>query len=216
MLVASSVRSYRKKSDRLQRLSMGEARARLYGGENRRGRQAFTTGASIMRSGHRPWLGTAGAALAAILASSSVAADSHRSSYAKLVGTWRVEIATYNCTTGVESPAFKSLLTFGPGGTLAETTGNPVFLPGQRGPAQGSWRSTGPGSYYAAMEAFIQFDSEPRGPIPAFRRGSQRIEQTITFTAKNRFASQAFVYFFDAGGTPLVAGCARATGERFK
>jgi hypothetical protein len=130
-------------------------------------------------------------------------------------GTWRVDVTLYNCSTGVESPAFKSFLTFGAEGTLVETTANAAFQPGQRSPGHGEWYRTGRGRYFAASEAFILFNSDAHPPVPAFHRGSQRIEQGIEMQGRNAFTSDATVYFYDEGGTVLGSACASAKAKRF-
>ena len=133
----------------------------------------------------------------------------------KLEGTWRVDVTLYNCATGVEAKPFKSFLTFGAEGTLVETTANPAFQPGQRSPGHGDWYRTGRNSYFAASESFIIFSSEAHPPVPAFHRGSQRIEQDIEMQGRNAFTSEAVVYFYDEAGAVLVTACARARADRF-
>jgi hypothetical protein len=140
----------------------------------------------------------------------------HVRAAAALVGTWQVQVTTYNCMTGVENPAFPAYLTFGVNGTLVETTANPAFVAGQRSPGHGSWARTGRNSWRAVSEAFLLFSSAAHGPFPGFSQGVQRLEQSIEFTAHNRISSEATVQFFDAGGTLLLSGCARAVGTRFE
>jgi hypothetical protein len=133
-----------------------------------------------------------------------------------LVGTWRVQVTTYNCSTGVENPAFPAYLTFGADGTLVETTANPAFVAGQRSPGHGSWQRTGRNSWRAASEAFLLFGSTAHGPFPGFAAGVQRLEQSIEFTGRDRISSEAFTEFFDTAGAVTLSGCARAVGTRFE
>ena len=51
-----------------------------------------------------------------------------------LEGSWTVKVTQHNCATGdpVGEP-FLSLLTFSRGGTLVESTANPMFFPAVRG-----------------------------------------------------------------------------------
>jgi hypothetical protein len=138
------------------------------------------------------------------------------------VGTWRVTVTTFNCATRIENPPFVSLLTFGADGSLIETTSSPQFRPGQRSTGHGLWERTGPVSFRAFSEAYIQFttDPAPPPPAPALQRGRQVIDQGIQMTSRDTFASDASVFFFDstAPGTtaPYFTGCARASGVRFE
>src|SRR6266700_7161131 len=47
-----------------------------------------------------------------------------------LVGTWLFQVSIQDCNTGVPvGQPFLSLLTFAQGGTMTETTANPMFFP---------------------------------------------------------------------------------------
>ncbi len=159
-------------------------------------------------------LGVAALAGSATIFSASKAASAepvHRS----LTGTWLVTIQQYDCSGGTDlGLPFQSLLTFGPGGTLIETTANPAFAPGQRGPGHGTWDRSGFDSIRAVSEAFILFTTSAHGPVPEFDTGRQRIEQYIEFSGGDQFNSEATVSFTDPSGTVLRSGCARATGAR--
>lgn len=133
-----------------------------------------------------------------------------------LVGTWRVQVTTYNCATGVGNPAFPAYLTFGSDGTLVETTANPAFVAGQRSPGHGNWERTGHNSWRAVSEAFLLFSSTAHGPFPGLGQGVQRLEQSIEFTGRDRISSEATVEFLDTAGTVTLTGCARAVGTRFE
>jgi hypothetical protein len=161
--------------------------------------------------------GVLAAAMAFVLATGpTVHAHGQDTRPAGLVGTWRVQVKTYNCATGVENPAFAAYLTFGVDGTLVETTANPAFLAGQRSPGHGSWERTAHNSWRAVSEAFILFPSTAHGPFPGFAQGVQRLEQSIEFTGHDSISSEATVEFQDAAGTVTMAGCARAVGVRFE
>lgn len=152
-----------------------------------------------------------------ILGSGWGAAQDERSEGSKsgIVGTWRVQVTTYDCATGRQNPPFASMLTFGEGGTLIETTSSPAFQPGQRSPGHGIWKHLGGHNYSAASEAYILFDSAPHPPAPVFSRGTQRIAQAVEIE-DDRFESVASVEFRDVHGNLLTSGCANAVGERFK
>lgn len=129
-----------------------------------------------------------------------------------LTGTWRVTVTTYDCATLVQNPSFKSLVTFNIDGTMIETTSAPLFQPGQRSSGYGFWERTGRNFYRAVSEAFIQFPSPPMGP--PLKRGSQRIDQGITFQDRNHWTSHATTAFSDESGTVVLAFCASASAER--
>jgi hypothetical protein len=135
-----------------------------------------------------------------------------------LVGSWRVAITPYDCVTLAVSPiTFNSMLTFGAGGTVLETTSNTFFAPGQRSPGHGYWERTGPNFYHSVIEAFIVFSTPlPPPPMqPAYQRGLQRLTQGIEMQNVNRWTSHALVDFFDVGGTRVPpSGCAKAVGIR--
>jgi hypothetical protein len=133
-----------------------------------------------------------------------------------LTGTWRVEVTTYNCKTGVANAPFTSFLTFEASGTLTGTTANSVFLPGQRSTDHGVWKRAGRNYFMAASEAFIEFSTPTTAPTPSLVRGSQRIEQSIELTGADSFRSDATLTFRDVGGTVVLSGCAWATAQRFQ
>jgi hypothetical protein len=135
---------------------------------------------------------------------------------ARLQGTWRVEVTTYNCSTLLEGKPFISFLAFGADGSLIETTSNPAFLPGQRSGGFGYWERTGRNFYHMVSEAFIQFGSDARGPIPAFKRGTQKLDGGLEMTGRDAFSVDSTVTFFDEAGAVVMAGCAKAVGTRFE
>ncbi len=130
-----------------------------------------------------------------------------------LEGTWAVTITQVACPNGpaVASP-FQSLLTFDRGGTMTETTANPMFVqPVFRGPGHGVWSHTGLRTYSSDMDAFITVN----GTLAKIQKISQTIEMgddPNTFTT-----SEASVQFFDPTATVLLgSGCATATGQRIE
>jgi len=125
-----------------------------------------------------------------------------------LEGTWQVAVTQYDCETGAQvGGPFQSLLTFARGGTLTETTANPMFYPSERGPGHGVWREI-EGGYSASSVAFITLN----GALTT----TQTITQKITMRDDpNRFSSQAQVQFFNPAGSLIRSGCAAAVGERF-
>jgi len=141
---------------------------------------------------------------------------------APLEGTWVVSIKPYSCATGIDVPNVSpvvSYLTFGAGGTYLETTSNPAFEKGQRGPGHGSWERTGRTTYRAVFQAFILFDSASvNGAPPRYVRGHQRIDQGIEMQDNDHWTSTASVQFFAVGSsTPIPpSGCARATATRME
>jgi hypothetical protein len=141
--------------------------------------------------------------------------DSDNWRFEGLAGTWRVQVTTYNCKTGVANAPFASFLTFDALGTLTGTTANSVFLPGQRSPDHGVWKRVGWNYFSATTEAFIQFSTPPTSPTPPLVRGVQRIEQGIELTGRDSFHSEATLTFFDEAGSVVLSGCARASAQRF-
>jgi len=130
---------------------------------------------------------------------------------AGLTGSWWVTVTLYDCNTGVKRPPFTSILLFERGGTLAETTRNPTFQPGQRSTGFGTWSQSQNSTYRASDWAFIQFTAGP------FQLGTQKIQHTISLNNHgSAFTDDASVYFYDAAGTLVQQGCATATGSRLR
>jgi hypothetical protein len=128
-----------------------------------------------------------------------------------LEGTWVVTVTQQVCPNGpAVAPPFKSLLTFNAGGTMTETTDNPMFFPALRGPGHGVWSHTGRHTYSSDTTAFVTLN----GAIAK----TQKISQTIEIgDDPNQFTTtEASVQFFDPLGNLLVSGCATATGQRFE
>ena len=128
-----------------------------------------------------------------------------------LTGSWWVAVTLYDCNTGAKRPPFSSILLFDRGGTLAESTRNPGFQPGQRSPGFGTWSQSLSSTYQASDWAFIQFTAGP------FQAGTQKIQHTITLNNDgSAFTDDASVYFYDVTGTLIQQGCATATGTRLQ
>jgi hypothetical protein len=155
------------------------------------------------------------ALVCAASAGGATANASGQQSFRWLTGTWRVQVATYNCQTGVTNPPFASVLTFDAFGNLTGTTANAIFLPGQRSPDHGVWKRVGWNYFSAASEAYIQFSTPATSPPPRLTRGVQRIEQGIEMTGPDSFTSEATLTFFDEAGAVVLTGCAKATAQRF-
>jgi len=128
-----------------------------------------------------------------------------------LEGSWTVKVTQHNCATGdpVGEP-FLSLLTFSRGGTLVESTSNPMFFPAVRGDGHGVWSPTGRQTYRALSIAFITLNGE--------LAKTQTITQKIEMGADpNTFeVPSASVVFVPADGGPTITGCATATGKRIE
>lgn len=132
-----------------------------------------------------------------------------------IVGTWRMTVTLYDCTTGAERPSFQSMLSFAEGGILTGTTANPAFQPGQRSPDHGIWTAVGDHTYEFLTEAYILFTTQPNPPVPGFPRGVQRITQTAEVNG-DQLTTNGSAEFFDAAGNLVMSGCAKAVGERMK
>ena len=137
---------------------------------------------------------------------------------APLEGTWVVTIRPISCANGADVsgiPPVVSHLTFAHGGTMTEATSNPALGQGARGPGHGYWERTGRTSYQFAFQAFLN------APLPPYKTGLQRIEQTVELHTGDNWTASGPVQFFETfdlstapGLKPYRAGCARATGVR--
>ncbi len=126
----------------------------------------------------------------------------------RLEGSWTFQIALQDCTLGTPIGApFFSLLTFARGGTVLETTSNPMFFPAVRGPGHGVWKHTGGANYEATTTAFITVN----GALTRTQTITQGIELTGEDTLKT---TSAAVKFYSPAGALLGSGCAAATGTR--
>lgn len=130
---------------------------------------------------------------------------------ARLQGTWVVTVTQRDCTSGAQLGApFLSLLTFAKGGTMTETTSNPMSFPAERGPGHGVWSQISRHRYSASSIALITLN------------GALTTLQTITQTIKigddpDQFqTTKVHVEFFTPAGTLVRSGCATATGARYR
>jgi len=141
-----------------------------------------------------------------------------------LVGTWQVRVTPYVCGSDpivtLPQNTVDWYVTFGAGGTLLETNSNPRFMPGQRSPGHGHWERVGRRTYAAALQAFIQFTTEPFTPA-GYLRGTQRFDMEIELvdadrwtSIADRWTSLAVVTFHDSGGNKYRSGCAVSEAVR--
>ena len=128
----------------------------------------------------------------------------------RLVGSWIFQISLQDCSLGTPIGApFFSLLTFNRGGTVTETTANPMFFPAVRGPGHGIWKHDGHYHFEAATTAFITVNG-------ALTR-TQTITQTIELQGDDSLkTTKASVKFFSPSGSLLMTGCAAATAKRME
>jgi hypothetical protein len=149
-------------------------------------------------------------ALATTLCLTSIAASAQGddSNGKRLEGSWKVQIVVTDCNLGTAlTPPFLSLLTFGRGGTLVETTSNPSFYPAVRGPGHGVWAVAPGGAFQATSTAFITLN----GVLQRI----QTIDQTIELISHDVLhTTSATVTFYNPAGGVLAQGCASATGTR--
>jgi hypothetical protein len=153
-----------------------------------------------------------GAAYSLLLAQAARAqADDRHFGPRRLEGSWTVEVMQRNCETGeaLGNP-FLSMLTFGGGGTLLETTSNPMFFPAVRGPGHGGWSYAGGDTFKAVSVAFITSNGV-LVKIQTIRQTVEIAEDSDTFTTPS-----ASVEFVSVGGGPIINGCATATGKRIE
>ena len=84
-----------------------------------------------------------------------------------------MQVTLRNCSNGNPlGPPFQSLLTFGVGGTLTETTSTSMFFPAERGPGHGVWNRSGGNAYTASSIAYITLN----GVLSMKQRIDQRIQ----------------------------------------
>lgn len=143
---------------------------------------------------------------------------SHSDSNARrLEGTWLVTVTLRVCATGAPLSSVNSLVTFNPGGTMAESVGAGGFAPGQRSDGHGEWKHNGGGSYSQRFVALIRFDTPPNPPAsPGFQAGWQTVTHTIDLVDADNLTSSGTNEFFDAAGNTYRRGCSTAVGHRFQ
>ncbi|MDR3774287.1 MAG: hypothetical protein P4L26_13110 [Terracidiphilus sp.] len=127
-----------------------------------------------------------------------------------LVGSWTVQVTQVNCQNGAAlgSP-FLSLLTFERGGTIVETTSNPMFFPALRGPGHGVWTHDRQG-FKAVSVAFITLN----GVLTKTQTITQWIE--IGRDGDSFTTTSASIVLVPEGGSPTITGCATAAGKRIE
>jgi hypothetical protein len=153
-----------------------------------------------------------GAASTLLLAqAASVQAEDRDFGPRRIEGSWTVEITQRNCETGeaLGNP-FLSMLTFSGGGTLVETTSNPMFFPAVRGPGHGAWTYAGARTFKAVSVAFITLNGV-LVKTQTIRQTIEMAEGSDTFTTPS-----ASVEFVPVAGGPTITGCASATGKRIE
>ncbi len=146
---------------------------------------------------------------AAALAILPPGALAQKNSQHHLEGTWSVQVTQRDCSTGAPlGVPFLSLLTFAHGGTMTETTSNPMFYPAVRGPGHGVWQHFN-GRYQASSIALIT--------VNGVLTQEQIIRQNIQMgNYPNLFqTTSASVEFYTPAGTLVRKGCATAQGTRF-
>ena len=179
------------------------------------------------------WTGLALGCLAVTLFAASpmtagTTQDAGHTSDPKLVGTWVVQVTLRDCTSGAPlRPAFNSLVTFNPGGTIAESTAGHAFAPTQRTNAHGTWTRLPGGSYSQRMIALLLFDTpanlpgtpgfDPALPVtPGFFAGWQTLSHTARMTDEDHSESEGTNAFYKSDGTLYRTGCSTAVAQRFK
>lgn len=135
-----------------------------------------------------------------------------------LVGTWVVQVTQRDCSSGAPlGVPFYSLLTFNQGGTMTETTANPMFFPAVRGPGHGGWSQVKGGGYGEASDRRYQANSLALITANGVLTQEQIIRQNIQMgNNPNTFqTTSASVEFYQPDGTLIRKGCATAQGTRF-
>lgn len=148
-----------------------------------------------------------------LLAQSALAqSEDFKSDAKRLEGTWIVQVTQHDCQSGATLGApFLSLLTFARGGTMTETTSNPMLAPPiVRGPGHGVWSYKGGRRYRASSIALITVN----GVLAKSQVITQRIE--LKNGLDDFDTTKVSVQFFDPAGNLLMTGCATATGKRFE
>jgi hypothetical protein len=136
-----------------------------------------------------------------------------------LAGPWSVTVSLTDCH-GNPKGTFPSIVMFSRGGTVTESTFNPAFDHGQRGPGLGVWWLNEDGTYSSTDVAYILFTSAVYSPGPppiGFAAGTQKITHRITLSSDaSNWSDIAQVQFFDINHNPLNHACATATAVRLQ
>jgi hypothetical protein len=159
------------------------------------------------------WKGRAAIAFAGclvLLLAGGAAAQTRNSALPQLQGTWAVTVTQQDCESGTQiGNPFLSLLTFAQGGTMTESTSNPMFYPAERGPGHGIWKQVGQKTYTASSIALITLN----GALTTVQTISQTIQ--IGDDPDAFQTTKAKVKFLAPNGAVLRTGCAAAAGARF-
>lgn len=146
----------------------------------------------------------------------------------RIVGTWFIEVTLRNCATAAALGSFNSLTTFHEGGTLSESTSNPTFAIGQRGPGHGNWTAEGHRTYKGQIVSLINFYSPPKNlpGTPGFNPTMPIVPEffpgwgTVTFTSELSDADHGTAVsttaFYKADGTLYMRGCSTTASQRFE
>lgn len=79
-----------------------------------------------------------------VVSTQFAAAENERWEGRKLEGSWVVQVALHDCTSGTPiGLQFLSSLTFAKGGTMTETIASAMFFPAERGPGHGACLKAG-------------------------------------------------------------------------
>ena len=153
------------------------------------------------------------ALLTSALSISPAASAQSEQSPKGLTGAWWVTVSVFDCSTLASKGRFTSMLLFSRGGTVTETTSNPIFLPGQRSVGFGTWALNEDGSYSASDVAFIFFAGGP------FQPGTQKLTHSILLNADaSQWTDQATVDFYTVAGVAIAPmhACATASATRIQ
>jgi hypothetical protein len=135
-----------------------------------------------------------------------------------LEGTWSVKVTQHDCSTGAPlGVPFLSLLTFARGGTMTETTSNPMFSPAVRGPGHGVWQRLNRNGGQDGDDRHYQASSIALITLNGVLTQEQIIRQTIQMGSNPNLpqTTAASVEFYTPAGTLVRKGCATAQGTRF-
>lgn len=159
-------------------------------------------------------------AFATMLSAPTSHAQSQQAAFG-LIGAWSVTVTLHpagNCDGPVIAPPFSSVVMFSRGGTVTESTSNPVFEHGQRGTGLGVWWLNDNGTYSATDVAYILFTSSNYAPGPppvGFAAGTQAITHTIILNRNaSAWTDRANVQFYGVNHNPLNRACATASAVR--
>ena len=161
-------------------------------------------------------IGTALALALGLVAASTASGESSGWRGRTLEGTWYIQVTIRVCATGMPVPGTQpvnSLVTFAPGGTLAESVGGGGFAPGQRSPGHGSWHHERGQTFSQKFTALINFASPGPPPVEA---GWQTVTHTVHLIDRDNLESSGTNAFYRSDGSVYRTGCSTAIGMRFE